>query len=160
MACRYAGRELAQPRAMTLDLPRYEGASEPLRHTLHVVGQCCLNETTASAFLERCLHFATDEMARATLRELLSDEVDHARLGWAHLASPRITRELRQEIARRLPQMMASNLRTWRSRPDVPTAPIHAAHGLLSWATVDEAVTAAIEDLIIPGLRHVGIDSA
>jgi rubrerythrin len=157
VACRYADRDLPQPPPRPFELPRYESASAELRCSLHVVAQCCLNETTASAFLERCLAFTTAELARATFRELLSDEVDHARIGWAHLASSRTSPATRAAIASWLPSMIATNLRAWRARPQVPTEPQYARHGVLPWATVDQAVTAAVDDLILPGLRHVGI---
>ena len=156
MACRYAGRVMPEPPPRPLDLPRYDGADEALRHTLHVVGQCCLNETTASAFLERCLKLATDEPVRAPLRALLADEVDHARLGWAHLASPRLSAQTRAAVAGWLPRMVATNRRMWH-KPELPVAPVYAAHGLPSTAEVDAAVEAALADLIVPGLRHVGI---
>lgn len=158
LSCIYAGR--VRPEAAPRDgaLPRYIGASEELRHSLLVVGQCCLNETTASAFLERCLQTTTAPAARATFRVLLSDEIDHARIGWAHLASPRLSAEARAAIAAWLPSMIASNLRAWHARPDVPTAPVYAAHGVLPLASTNQAVDAAVADLILPGLRHVGID--
>ena len=157
VACAYAERELAQPAALPLDLPAYDGADDELRHSLHVVAQCCLNETTASAFLERALQLATAAPVRTTLRELLADEVDHARIGWAHLASPRMTTATRQAIARWLPEMIATNLRTWGRRPDVPIAPELAAHGVPTWSTIDDIVETAHEQLIVPGLHHVGI---
>jgi hypothetical protein len=158
LACLYAGRLLATPDARPGELPSYESAPEALRHSLHVVGQCCLNETTASAFLERCLQHTRAELPHATFRELLSDEVDHARLGWAHLASPRVSTETRAAIAAWLPSMIATNLRAWQARPDVPVDPVYAAHGVLPLATTNQAIAAAVDDLIIPGFRHVGIE--
>jgi rubrerythrin len=153
----YAARTLPAPRVVALDLPTYDGASDELRHTLHVTAQCCLNETTASAFLERCLRDATDKAARALLRELLSDEVEHARLGWAHLASPRLSTETRQAVASWLPRMAATNARMWGRRPAIAITAAHAAFGVPAWETVDEVVAAAFEELIVPGFRHVGI---
>lgn len=160
LACVYAGRLLPAAEPRPGQLPRYDGASEELRASLLVVAQCCLNETTASAFLERCLHATTAPLVRATFRELLSDEVDHARLGWAHLASPRLSSETRAQIAAWLPSLVAANLRAWHARPDVPTAPVYAVHGVLPLATTNAAVDAAVDDLILPGLRHVGIEVA
>jgi len=158
LACLYAERELPEPEALPLELPPYDGASEALRHSLHVVGQCCLNETTASAFLERVLQEATAPPVRETLRALLSDEVDHARIGWAHLASPRLSAETRQAIASWLPQLFAINARMWGRRPAIAITPALAAHGVPSWPTVDEVVATALDELIIPGFRHVGIE--
>ncbi len=154
---RHYGGDLAQPAPTARELPHYDGASEELICSLHVVGQCCLNETTAGAFLERCLQHTTAELPRKTFLLLLSDEVDHARLGWAHLASPRLSTETRAAIAAWLPSMIARNLRVWRARPDTPPDPVYAQHGALPRDTVVQAVTAAVDELLIPGLAHVGI---
>src|SRR5690606_10324396 len=88
VASRFAGKELAAPARLVLELPVHARASTELRDTLNIVGQCVFNETTASAYLERSLEHAKDgRLAKCALRELLSDEIDHARIGWAHLAA-------------------------------------------------------------------------
>jgi hypothetical protein len=42
-----------------------------------------------TALMTRAMEVAKDAEIRATLHELLRDEVRHARLGWAHLAAER-----------------------------------------------------------------------
>ena len=91
VASRFAGHELAPPALLPHGYPQHPSASESLRRTLWVVGHCLLNETTASAFLEVTLEHATGALARAACRELLSDEIDHARLGWWASSPPRST---------------------------------------------------------------------
>jgi hypothetical protein len=54
-----------------------------------MVAVCCVSETMNTALLTRCLEVTKDQEIRATLHELLKDEVRHARLGWAHLAAER-----------------------------------------------------------------------
>jgi hypothetical protein len=54
-----------------------------------VVAVCCMSETMNTSLLTRCQEVAKDAQIRATLHELLQDEVRHAQLGWAHLASER-----------------------------------------------------------------------
>jgi hypothetical protein len=54
-----------------------------------MVSVCCVAETMNAALLTRCLEIAKDEEIRVTLRELLKDEVRHARVGWAHIAAER-----------------------------------------------------------------------
>ena len=79
VASRYAREPLAHPPRLAPAIPLHAGASERLCHVLHVTGQCAFNETIASTFLEAALVEATAPLARAALRELLSDEIDHAR---------------------------------------------------------------------------------
>jgi hypothetical protein len=115
VASRFAGRELEPPPRLALVVPEHTGADGELLHTLHVIGHCAMNETFASAFLETSLAFAKAPLARAAVQELLSDEIDHARLGWAHLGS--LDAKRRTEVAPWLLPMVRANLKMWRDTP-------------------------------------------
>lgn len=159
VASRFAGEELDAPPLLPLEVPEHPGASPELRRTLHVVGQCSLNETTASAFLETCLAHAKAPLATAAVRELLSDEVDHARIGWSFLSTVRPA--LRAEIAPWLLPMTRGNLRIWRTRtsPSEASPDVLAAHGAPPIDVIDEALVGAVRDLVIPGFDALGIDT-
>lgn len=160
VASRYAGHELALRERLKLDPPRHEGASPELRDTLHVIGQCVLNETTAGAYLEACLDAATAPTAEWATRELLSDEIEHGRVGWAYLASR--SQEERAAVAPWLLPMAFLNLREWqRETPLDPDYPAHfAAHGAPDPVTLRAALVGALRDLIVPGLRALAIDTS
>lgn len=160
VACRIAGRELPQPEALPLEVPRHEGASPKLRDTLHVVGQCVLNETTASAFLECCLAHAKSPLVQRALQELLSDEIDHGRIGWAYLAC--LPKTDRDEVARWLLPMAYLNLRIWReySPLDALSNEALTAHGSPPGKSIDEALVGALTELIVPGLRELKMSTA
>ena len=153
VASRYAGRELAPPALLTLVQPQHRGAPARLVPTLHVLGHCAMNETFASAFLEASLGCAEMPLARAALRELLSDEVDHARIGWAHLAE--LGEQKRAELAPWLESLVYANLKMWREAPRVVTtdASLHR-HGAPSAHAIEQALLGAVRDLIIPGLAR------
>lgn len=51
-----------------------------------IVAFCCVTETINSAMLVEILRCATDVKIRAAVRDILRDEVNHSRLGWAHLS--------------------------------------------------------------------------
>lgn len=155
VATAFAGRELPAPRRLPVQIPRHHRAAPELRRVLHVVGQSCLNETTGSAFLELCRAGARAPLASSALHELLSDEIDHARIGWAFVASPVVSPATRAEVAAWLPELVAMNLAAWRARPRYAITPGLVAHGCPSWDAVDAAVIAAIDDLIIPGFALV-----
>ncbi len=156
VASRFAARALDSPPPLPLAVPSHARASESLRHTLHVVGQCAMNETLASAFLEASLEQTEGVMARVALRELLSDEIDHARLGWAHLAA--CSEKTRSEVAPWLLGMAKGNLKMWRTspRPYPSSARLHA-QGAPSAHTVEDALLSAMRDLIIPGLARLAL---
>ncbi|HEX6763831.1 MAG TPA: hypothetical protein VF103_00100, partial [Polyangiaceae bacterium] len=115
VASRFAGRELDAPPRLTLVVPEHPGADGELLHTLHVLGHCAMNETFASAFLETSLAFAKAPLARVAVQELLSDEIDHARLGWAHLGE--LAESRRRDVVPWLLPMVRANLKMWRDTP-------------------------------------------
>ncbi|HEX6766906.1 MAG TPA: hypothetical protein VF103_15530 [Polyangiaceae bacterium] len=155
VASRFAGEELAAPKRLALEVPKHASASAELRDTLFVVGQCVLNETTASAFLEACLAHAHGAVAKSALRELLSDEIDHGRIGWAHLAS--LSEATRAEVSRWLLPMAFLNLRTWREQS--PEDPEHRSawtlHGAPPHEVIHRALVDALRTLIVPGLKEL-----
>jgi hypothetical protein len=157
VASRFAGRELPSPTRLELRVPAHDGASAELRDTLHIVGQCVLNETTATAFLETCLAHATGPLAKRALRELLSDEIDHGRVGWAHLAS--VSAATRREVGRWLLPMAYLNLRLWKEESPLEESPAPelAAHGAPPGEVIHAALVGALETLIVPGLRELGV---
>jgi hypothetical protein len=157
VASRYAGRELAPPPVLPLTVPQHARADARLRHVLHVVGQSCFNETIASAFLEAALAQARAPVAMGALRELLSDEVDHARIGWALLASADAA--TRRDVEPWLAGMAVANLRMWREAPRTyPDGGSLGAHGVPSVAVVESALVAAFRDLILPGFETLGMN--
>lgn len=157
VASRFAGRELAAPERLVLEAPAHRGASSELRDTLFVVGQCVLNETTASAFLETCNAHAEGGVARSALRELLSDEIEHGRMGWTYLAS--VDERTRAEVSRWLLPMTYLNLRIWKK--ESPLDPHHSdtlvAHGAPPASVLHAALIDAIRTLILPGFRQLGM---
>jgi hypothetical protein len=158
VATAFAGRALPPPRRLPATVPRHADASPGLRRILHVVGMCCLNETTGSAFLETCRAGARAPLASRALHELLADEIDHARIGWALISAA--DAETRDALARWLPHLLAANLAAWRRRPRRAITAALVEHGCPHWDTVDDAVVAAIDDLLLPGFALLGVDIA
>jgi hypothetical protein len=157
VASRFAGAPLPAPKRLPLEVPKHSRASPELRDTLFIVGQCVLNETTASAFLEACLTGARGAVARTALQELLSDEIDHGRIGWAHLAS--LPQSTRDDVARWFLPMAFLNLRTWREHS--PDDPRHrdawTLHGVPPVDITHAALVDALRTLVVPGLRELGM---
>ena len=158
MASIYAGHEVAMPPLYPIPLPTYRGAPEPLRASLHVIGQCCVNETTAGAFLERCLDGTTEPLARKVLLELLGDEIEHARLGWAHLAHVCETARGRADLSHWLPIMLRLNLARWRAEFVILPGDALWMHGCPPSHEIDAAVLDGMRTLIIPGFERAGVD--
>jgi hypothetical protein len=159
VASRLAGVSLDAPPRLRLEVPRHRGAEPALRDTLFVVGHCLFNETTASAFLEVCIAHATGAVARAALLELLSDEIDHARIGWAWLAA--VDARTRAEVGRWLLPMAYTNLRMWRSvNPPSPEHPeALGRHGAPAPSAIEAGLVDALRSLVVPGLAELDIET-
>lgn len=159
VASRFAGRDLRLPKRLPLEVPAHAGASPELRDTLHIVGQCVFNETTASAYLECSLDHAREgTLARSALRELLSDEIDHGRIGWAHLAS--CDERTRAAVAPWLHAMAFTNLKEWRNETpyDATHTEAMTTQGVPPAKVVHDALVDALRTLIIPGFEQLRMD--
>jgi hypothetical protein len=159
VASRYAGRDLPGPDRLPLEVPAHKGATAELRDTLFIVGQCVLNETTAGAYLECCVKNAEGPLAKVACSELLSDEIDHGRIGWAHLASQ--DAKTRAEVGRWLLPMCYLNLRVWRYETplDQTESAALTAHGAPPAEEIHAALVDALATLIVPGLQRLAIDT-
>ena len=172
MARRYAEagprrHALAPPLELPFSHPSHPEARTPeLRDALFVIGQCVFNETLANAYLSASYEAATHPMARAALRELLSDEVGHARIGWASLGQ--LPPTLREELAAWIHPLAVANLREWRKLTlldakvcsDSAESIVLARHGFLGKSRIEEALFEGMRDLIAPGLALVGLRTA
>ena len=129
-----------------------------LRAALHATAFCCIQETIACAWLDACLSRSSEPIVRDALHPMLRDETRHARLGWAHLASARVTHAIRARIAGELPTILRQCLQSWLepvSRLSTTGAP---DHGVPSTADTRRVVLAATRDAVLPGLTSIGID--
>jgi hypothetical protein len=152
----YAGTSVTMP-DVPFQMPSFGFDDERLEAALHVTGLCCVNETLATAYLERCLSLATAPVAVAANRTHLREEIDHARLGWAHLSSRALTPDLRIQLGTCVPRLLAANVPLWELEDAFLPAEGVPDHGLPSHAENCRVARAAARELVIPGFRHVGI---
>lgn len=158
LAERYAGHPVEAPRVEAVVLPAFEGASAQLRTALHVMTLSCVNETIASTWLNGCISATTAPLAREANRVHLREEIEHARLGWAHLASSQVSAATRAALGAWLGRVLRANVPQWfRSDPSLPErgAP---EQGVPSAATTRVLVLDALRDVVLPGFEEVGID--
>lgn len=161
LASRYAGQDVEPDPVAPVELPKHSGVDVRLRMQLHAAG-LAISETLAAAFLERCLAEAErDPGASPTvltvLRDHLSDDVAHARVGFAHLASRAVTDAERASIAELLPRLLGANLKHWRQR--IVELPVVPAHGYPVHEALLQSVETAAREVLVPGFAHVGIRS-
>lgn len=156
MASRLAGRALAPPPPLPPHHPHHRAAlDEAERRSLYVIGQCALNETFANAYLTTAFHDTTSPLARAAIQELLRDEIDHSRLGWAYLS--RLPEARRARISDWLVPLTLTNLREWHESATTHSH-AYAAHGVPAADDVREALAETVREVLVPGFEHVGLD--
>jgi len=137
-------------------LVRFGDADEPLSLLLHLVLQSCLNESTSTVYLRDAMKLCRPGLARETLRQLLSDDVEHARLGWAHLASASVSGTDRQHVARALPALLRVSAGLWTDVPE-RSEPWFGEHGCAGRAVARAAFESAAREIVLPGMAHVGV---
>jgi hypothetical protein len=124
----------------------------------YLIMQSCLNEGIACVYLQQCLSEARFELARAAVRDILEDEIEHARMGWSFLASSAMPSSWRSGVAGALPDLLERVARAWTAHDSAaPVSPM--GHGNLAASAMPGVVRSACEDLILPGFDHVGIDT-
>jgi hypothetical protein len=147
----YAGRDLPRPAPPVIgEGPRSAGVYAVLNGAIH--------ETIGSAVLTACHEEAEGAMVRAAVRELLADEVDHARVGWALLGADRLAPRLRCEVSTALPALVRLARERWLARAEELPESLPRGHGCLPRGDVVEVVEHALRSLVLPGFSHVGLD--
>jgi hypothetical protein len=158
MAARYRGDAPVWPEPEPLHVPPFAPTTGAMHATLYIIAMCCINETVACGVLEAAVAQAKSPLVRAALSTILGDEVVHARAGWAHLASPYVTPEMKRALPRWLHRLHAAKLRELVEDDAPLPGEDFAAHGMLSRQRSREVVHATLVDVIFPGFRRAEID--
>jgi hypothetical protein len=159
LAARYRGDAIAWPAPAKTLIPAFAPATGAFRTTLHVVAMCCINETLACEILEACVAQGKSPLVRAAQQSILSDEIDHARAGWAHLGSPYVTAGAKRELGPWLRRLVAGKLDALLDEAAPLPGEAFPEHGMLSRETFRTLIHAALEDVVFPGFERVGIDT-
>jgi hypothetical protein len=153
LAEKYAQQPLVAP-APDYRPPVLVNVPDAMHPLLRILIGTALSETMSTSFLQLLYQRAEDADVRATVRQLLSDEIDHARLGWAVLALPAITPEMRGLLGGILPKLVALTLAQWRGGGATDLS----AHGCPAHEEVVAHARATMEGLVLPGFAALGID--
>ena len=157
LASRYHGSEVPCPAPRPHELPAFGTGDERTEVAMLVTGMCCINESIACAWLRACFRAATSPLAAFANKIHLEDEVDHARLGWAHLASSHVGDAVRASVRARVKDLVRVNVAEWR-RDDAFLPPEgEPAHGHLSRDDHTQVIDDAVRDVVWPGLALVGV---
>jgi hypothetical protein len=157
VAERYLDRPLCAPRSRPIDEPAFGDCPPPLSRLLGLVLHSCINETFATVCLREGMRLATGVTARAATKQLLRDDLNHARIGWAHLASSHVDVDAKREIGQALPTLLRLGRDGWlhelRADFDDPN------HAVLGQSRFPALMKTALTELVLPGFDLVGVDT-
>lgn len=155
LAERYLGDAVPARKPMRANMPSHPGAGDVLRKHLHVVSISCINESLAVGYAEACLSGTSCDEIRPVLKTHLEDEIDHARVGWAHLASLETT--TREQIGGFVPRLLRASLARWKSSMErLPEAGFRE-HGYPPRSELLANADQTVREVIIPGFAAVGV---
>jgi hypothetical protein len=169
LVARFAGSEAPPLPARRLRVEA-GGLTRGQRALFAGVALSCVTETLSTALLLELREAAIDAAVKGTVREILKDEVDHARVGWAQLAAaarrgsvawlaPHVAEMLRWAIPS---SGTPSGTPSGASLPAVPgggtgEGPDLSGYGVLPRAKVREVVRNVWRDVLAPGLARFGV---
>jgi hypothetical protein len=154
----YWSRCPAPDPGLVVDEPA-RGGDEDLTALLFAVMQSCVNEGVASVYLQRCLAESRYVLAHAAVRDILEDEIHHARFGWSLLSSNIMRSAWRTAVAEALPALLQRVSDAWMSQEASGLPAVPRGHGTIEKGAMSGVVRSAYEDLVLPGFEKVGIDA-
>jgi len=144
----------------TLRAPRHPGASPADRALYHVVEMCCLSETFTGVYLTEALAGTIHPTMRGVLESLLEDEIDHGRVGWAHLAATARERSV-EGLSVALPDMFdrtVGRVHRGLAADHEPDVAARRALGHLANDACEGLLRQTLREVILPGFETLGVD--
>jgi hypothetical protein len=157
VAERYLARKADPPRSRPIDETVFGDCPPEINRLLGVVLHSCISETMATVCLSDGLPQCVSPTAKAATQQLLQDDLNHARLGWAHLASPFVGNTAKRHIGLALPTLLRLGYGSWHSEQRPPFD--DPAHGVLGMTGFRSLTKTALTEVVLPGFDHVGVDT-
>ncbi len=96
--------------------------------------------------------------ARAALRELLRDEVEHARFGWIYVGRAVALASARAALQEHVLPIVRNVVSCWFDDSAITIRQGMPDDGLPSVAVMRACAVTAMRDLVLPGFERVGVD--
>lgn len=154
-AVRFGHRPEAETRPRSLLPLAFPGATERQNRLLRIL-MCCFTETVGCFILRHVRQVVADSELRSQNQRHLADEVQHSRVGWAHLAT--LTPEARKLIEPRAAEVLALLPKVCCDGPELDREEL-VPFGYFTPRLLRAAYDDAMHDVILPGLAHVGLET-
>jgi hypothetical protein len=131
----------------------FRGATADENRLLRIA-LCCLTETVGCFILRQVRPKLEDPELRQLNRRHLADELQHSRVGWAHLAS---MSEQKKAILRRwFPALLKITQQSCCTGPEQDFEEL-VPFGYFTPRLLQAAYDQALSEVILPGLEHLGL---
>ena len=148
------GHEVAEmPSPRSTEPITFRGASEADNRLLRIA-LCCLTETVGCFILRHVRPTLKDKDLRELNRLHMADELQHSRVGWAHLAS--MSAEKKATLRRWLPALLKISERSCCTGPEQDFEEL-VPFGYFTPRLLRAAYDQALAEVILPGLEHLGL---
>jgi hypothetical protein len=155
----YGGKRIEPPAGMSSlpDKPESDKLQQAAANTLLV---SCVSETYATTVLTATRDLTTDPVAHAVLTSIYSDEIMHARLGWAYLryAIEKGGQGVRDAAAAMVPRALRGVANVIeRERPVGEVTEAVRKHGLMTPAEERVIYSRCVAEVLVPGFEALGV---
>jgi hypothetical protein len=161
LAMRFGYRETS---IQELSLPDIAPASFSPRDRViyEMVAFCCIAESANAAVVLAGIDDVEDPQVRASVRTILSDEVEHSRIGWQFLAAHDVGDSARAWLGAYLPDMLRGTVRADLFAPAIIVGDEAAMQkfGTLPIADRRSCFLEVMRTVVFPGLTEVGVDTS
>ena len=134
----------------------FRGATEAENRLLRIV-LCCMNETVGCVVLRHVRTALTMPELRELNRRHMADEVQHSRVGWAHLAT--LDDKQRKFLGLWLPALLRLVKQSWCEGTEQEHEEL-VPFGYFSLRLLRAAHDEAVQSVILPGFQHLGLTKA
>lgn len=131
----------------------FRGATDAQNRLLRIA-LCCMNETVGCVVLRHVRPVVELPELRELNRRHMADELQHSRVGWAHLAT--LSAEQRAFLRPWLPALQRLVKQSWCDGSEGEHETL-VPYGYFSLRLLRAAHDEAVSDLILPGLSHLGL---
>jgi hypothetical protein len=139
--------------------PRAASLQDRVLYTSVAIG--CVTETLSTALLVEMHKRADPGLIKNTIHEILTDEVNHGRVGWAELSRQSLQRDvswLHSFISPMIQEALTSDVKPMLT-PATTTFQDLSRWGILPRSEALAIMEDTIEQVILPGLQHYGISA-
>jgi hypothetical protein len=132
---------------------QFRGASE-VHNRLLRIALCCVNETVGCVVLRHVRPVIELPELRELNRRHMADELQHSRVGWAHLAT--LNEEQRAFLGPWLPALLRLARQSWCEGTEGDHEAL-VPYGYFSLRLLRAAYEEAVQSLLVPGFSHLGL---